>query len=133
MKCLLLCRSFIYFTLIIKLYIISDNRKWQKIAMNIISLDYCLDWNSFIHPYHKSLPGTHYSPDATLDTENTADIQTYQNPQLYPCLTFVKRLTSLKNCTVLHRKLVNATKKIIKQLWRRECMGEGCNIKLFSL
>ena len=105
MKCLLLCRSFIYFTLIIKLHIISDNRKWQKIAMTITSLDYCLDWNSFIHPYHKSLPGTHYSPDAALDTENTADIQTYQNPQLYPCLTFVKRLTSLKNCTVLHTKL----------------------------
>jgi len=45
--------------------------------MSIISLDYCLDWNSFIHPYHKSLPGTHYSPDAALDTEDTADIQTY--------------------------------------------------------
>ena len=88
MKCLLLCRSFIYFTLIIKLHIISDNRKWQKIAMTIISLDYCLDWNSFIHPYHKSLPGTHYSPDTALGTEVTADTETCPNPQLYPYLQF---------------------------------------------
>ena len=72
--------------------------------MSITSLDYCLHWNSFIHPYHKSLPGTHYWPDAALDTKDTTDIQTYQNPQLYPCLTFVKRLTSLKKLYSITQK-----------------------------
>ena len=52
-----------------------------KTALSIISLDCCcLDWNSFIHPYNKNLPGAHYSPGTALGAKDTADSQTYQNP-----------------------------------------------------